>query len=152
MIHNERHYSGMGRCASMFLRFWLLVILVCLGISDGFAQQATKHRIDVWLDQAPNSSTVEMIESLQKATAMWESEIRRSLDRLSARLDRESRVALQDSQSRWLEFRRADDQTVERILSRDGGTIAGPTALALKLQTVRARALALEALLRSSGG
>jgi uncharacterized protein YecT (DUF1311 family) len=75
---------------------------------------------------------------------LWDVEVQRLTEELSARLDAEGRQALKASHAEWIRFRTAEQISISLIYGRLKGTAAVLMAAEDRLELIRHRAVELK--------
>ena len=131
-------------------RFFLVLVVLLLLCSVTFADNETKHPIDLEREKRLGTAqtTGDMIEVLQWAAGEWDKLLNENYKALMQNLEKEQQEKLRASQREWIKFRDMEFDFNESYNS-DYGTMAGINISAFQCSFVRERALALGIYLKS---
>ena len=123
----------------------ILLLLITLAIPC-FAQSEKEHRIDQALEDCieKDSSTAGMAQCTYKAEEMWDSELNKIYQQLSASLDEKEKEALKKAQKNWIQYRDSEFDLIGTLYSKMEGSMYIPMRAADRMEIVKARALELQ--------
>ena len=124
----------------------VLLILMAVVVSGCATQTTSSNPIDRAEEEciAKASSTYEMNRCSQIAQKKWEQEIQNSLDTLKKLLPEVDYTAIEKSQQVWNEYKIAEYELIDRIISYKQGTMYLNVKEGLKTDILKQRALKLQ--------
>ncbi len=130
----------------MLKRSVLFLVLVLLFPGRSFSQSQKKHPIDKALETCidKDSSTAGMTRCADKALEMWDKELNRAYNELSAKLDPKGKQSLKAAQMDWIKYRDSEYGLIDLVYSGLQGTMYIPMRIEARTDIVRKRAVALK--------
>ena len=124
----------------------VLLILIAVVFSGCTTQTTSSNPIDKAEEEciSGTSSTYKMNRCSQIAQKKWEQEIQNSLDTLKKLLPEVDYTALEKSQQVWNEYKIAEYELIDRIISYKQGTMYLNVKEGLKTDILKQRALKLQ--------
>ncbi|WP_038726988.1 lysozyme inhibitor LprI family protein [Burkholderia pseudomallei] len=131
------------RFAAAALAGWLAAAAACAA----HAEVAAADPIDVAMRQClarrDRSSTAGQIQCMDEARQQWQGEVDAAYQRLLKTAPADARRGWQESQRRWLAWRKDEAHLVRAVYETTQGTMYAMANADMRLQPVRERALAL---------
>ena len=124
----------------------VLLILIAVVFSGCTTQTTSSNPIDKAEEEciSGTSSTYKMNRCSQIAQKKWEQEIQNSLDTLKKLLPEVDYTAIEKSQQVWNEYKIAEYELIDRIISYKQGTMYLNVKEGLKTDILKQRALKLQ--------
>ncbi|WP_153099788.1 lysozyme inhibitor LprI family protein [Paraburkholderia hayleyella] len=131
-----------------------LVMLVRPGMAS--AEVAAAEPIDAamrtCLARADRSSTLGQVQCMEAARNGWQSVLDQASRQLRSKLPAARQRAWEESQQRWLAWRKAEAPLLGAVFAMKQGTVYTLVAADMKLQAVRERALLMRRAVASKAG
>ncbi|CAM2184274.1 hypothetical protein WI41_28445 [Burkholderia latens] len=137
------------RAALAALVVWTAGLTGLAGAGVARAEVAAADPIDVAMRQClarrDRSSTAGQIQCMGEAQQQWQAVMDRAYQRLSSDAPADAKRGWQDSQRRWVTWRKDELQLLKAVYDTTRGTSYAMSSADMQLQPVRDRALALRA-------
>ncbi|AOJ01259.1 hypothetical protein WS70_04960 [Burkholderia mayonis] len=129
------------------VRFAAVALAAWLAAGAAHAEVAAADPIDVAMRQClarrDRSSTVGQIQCMDEARQQWLAEVDAAYQRLQKAAPADARRGWQESQRRWLAWRKDEAHLVRAVYETTQGTMYAMASADMRLQPVRDRARAL---------
>jgi uncharacterized protein YecT (DUF1311 family) len=134
----------------MSYKYFILLLFILI-ITNGYGQNkertSNKFPVDIrlnsCLDSAENQTTAGMIDCANKAMESWDAEMNKYYRLLLSKLSENTKVKIQISQRKWLEYRDAEFEAQGNLYSEMEGTMWQVASANRQLQIIRDRAIEL---------
>ncbi|MCE3278262.1 MAG: hypothetical protein K0S44_453 [Bacteroidetes bacterium] len=129
-----------------FISF-IFVLIITNGYGQNKEQSSKKFPVDIRLnscmDSTENQTTLGMIDCANRAMESWDAEMNKYYRLLLSKLSENTKVKIQISQRKWLEYRDAEFEAQGNLYSEMEGTMWQVVSANRQLQIVKDRAIEL---------